>query len=69
LYYASPVAAADKVYFASGDGVLTVVRAGDKLEVLARNDIGEPMFATPSFVDGKIYVRTTSRLYAFESAK
>ena len=36
LYYASPIAAGDRIYFASGDGVVTVIAAGDKLEVLAQ---------------------------------
>ena len=65
LYYASPVAAGSHIYFASSEGVLTVIRAGDKLEVVARNDFGEPIFATPAIVDSKIYVRTASHLHAF----
>jgi outer membrane protein assembly factor BamB len=65
LYYASPVAAAGHIYLASGEGMLTVIRAGDKLEVVARNDLGEPIFATPAIVDSKLYVRTTAHLYAF----
>ena len=69
LYYASPVAAGDHVYFASGDGVITAIRSGDKLEVIARNDLTEPVFATPSIVEGAMYVRTTSRLYAFADGK
>lgn len=64
LYYASPVAAGGHVYFASGEGMLTVIQAGDKLEVLARNDFGEPIFATPAIVDAKVYVRTTAHLFA-----
>jgi outer membrane protein assembly factor BamB len=65
LYYASPVAAGGHVYFASGEGVVTVIRAGDMLEAVAHNDFGEPIFATPAIVDTKIYVRTTMHLYAF----
>jgi hypothetical protein len=66
LYYASPVAAGDHVYFSSGEGVVTVVRAGDKLDVVARNDLGEPIFATPAAVQGRLYIRTAGHLYAFE---
>jgi len=33
--------------------------------VLARNELAEPILATPAIVDGKIYVRTLSNLYAF----
>ena len=65
LYYSSPVAAGDHLYFASGEGVVSVVRAGDKLEVVARNDLSEPIFATPAVVGGRLYVRTTGHLYAF----
>jgi outer membrane protein assembly factor BamB len=69
LYYASPIAAGDSVYFASGDGVVTAIRAGDKLEVVAQNQLNDPVFATPSIVDGRIYVRTSHKLYAFGSTK
>jgi len=64
-YYSSPVAAAGKVYFSSGEGVVTVIQEGDRLEVAARNDLGEPLYATPALVDSKIYIRTTAHLYAF----
>jgi len=64
-YYSSPVAAAGKVYFSSGEGVVTVIHQGDRLEVAARNDLGEPIYATPALVDSKIYIRTTAHLYAF----
>jgi outer membrane protein assembly factor BamB len=65
LYYSSPVAAGDHLYFASGEGVISVVKTGDKLDVVAHNDLGEPIFATPAVVGGRIYVRTTGHLCAF----
>lgn len=65
LYYASPVAAGGHVYFASGEGVVTVIRDGDKLEFVAHNDLGEPIYATPAIVDSKLYVRSSAHLYAF----
>jgi len=64
-YFASPVAAGGRIYFASGDGVVSVIGAGDKLEVLARNDLQEPLFATPAIVENVIYIRTPAHLYAF----
>ena len=64
-YYASPVVANGHLIFASGDGVVTVVDAGDKLKVLARNDLGEPLMASPAVVNGVIYIRTASGLAAF----
>ena len=64
-YYSSPVAAAGKICAASQLGVVVVYRAGETLEVLARNSLDEPIIATPAIVEGKLYVRTKSRLYAF----
>jgi hypothetical protein len=64
-YYSSPVAAGGKICVASQQGVMVVYRAGDTLEVLARNALGEPILATPAIADDTLYVRTASQLYAF----
>ena len=66
LYYASPVASGGKIYFASGEGIVSVISDTTEMEVLARNDLGESIFATPALVDGHVYVRTTQHLYAFQ---
>jgi outer membrane protein assembly factor BamB len=66
LYYTSPVAGDGKVYLASTRGVVIVLKASDKLEVLARNDLGETIGATPAIVDGVLYVRAGKHLYAFK---
>lgn len=63
--YASPVAGDGKLYSASARGVVTVFRAGDVLEVLSRNDLGERIMATPALEGGRVYVRTERSLYAF----
>ena len=64
-YYASPVAADGKVYFASNSGVVAVLKAGGDQELLAANKLDEDIFATPAIADGRIYVRTVSYLYCF----
>ena len=64
-YYSSPVAANGRIYAASNAGVVVVFEGQDALQVLARNDLGEPILATPAVVDGTLYLRTTSHLYAF----
>jgi outer membrane protein assembly factor BamB len=66
-YYASPIAAAGRIYFTSGAGVITVLRDAEKLEVLARNDLEEPIFATPAVIGNTIYVRTATQLLAFRN--
>jgi outer membrane protein assembly factor BamB len=64
-YYASPVAADDKVFMVSEGGKVSVLAPDGSLEVLAVNDLGEPSYATPALADGRIYIRTTSALYCF----
>jgi hypothetical protein len=66
-YFASPIAADGRVYFASSEGVVTVIAAdGDQLKVLSRNEIGEDMIATPAIAGNSIFIRTLRNLYVFE---
>jgi len=66
-YFASPVAAGGRIYAASDRGTVTVFEAGDSLKILAKNELGEAIMATPAIVEGKLYVRTKTKLYAFKS--
>jgi len=64
-YVASPVSADGRVYLTSEPGTVTVIKASDKLEVLAVNDLKERMVATPAIAGNAIYVRTDKTLFAF----
>jgi outer membrane protein assembly factor BamB len=64
-YYSSPVAADNRIYIASAEGVVTVIDAGAKLNVLATNKLAGAILATPALAAGNIYVRTESHLYSF----
>jgi len=64
-FTASPVASDGKIYLASEDGDVFVVKAGPKYELLSKNPVGEVMMATPAISDGIVIVRTISHLYAF----
>ncbi len=64
-YYASPVAADGKIFMASELGKIAVLKPGGTLEVLAVNDLGDLIYATPAIDSGRIYVRTRSALYCF----
>jgi outer membrane protein assembly factor BamB len=63
-YTASPIAAADKLITASVRGVVTVIQIENNLKVLARNNFGEKIFATPTIGDNTLYLRTIRQLYA-----
>jgi outer membrane protein assembly factor BamB len=64
-YYASPVAAEDKVFVANTEGKITVLKASGAWEVLGVNDLGEEVHATPALGGGRVYVRTRSAVYCF----
>ena len=64
-YYSSPVAADNKVYIASEEGVVVVLDAGEQLKILGTNKLDGAILATPALADGYIYVRTENQLYAF----
>ena len=64
-YYAAPVAADGKVYLLSQSGMLSVVAAQKGLKELHTAQFGEPCYATPALEDGRIYLRTATKLYCF----
>ena len=65
-HYASPVIAGDKLYLSSGNGEIAVIDLSlETPKRIATNKIGDGIFATPAVVDGRIYVRTESKLFAF----
>jgi outer membrane protein assembly factor BamB len=68
-YYASPVAADGKVFLASTEGKITVLKAAPQWEVLRVNDLGEDVHATPALSEGRIYIRTHVMLYCFGAAR
>ena len=64
-YSASPVAAEGRIYLANEEGSILVLRPGKDWSVIAANEIGEPIYATPALVDGRIFVRGHTSLFAF----
>jgi outer membrane protein assembly factor BamB len=63
-FSASPVAAGGRLYFASEDGKVYVVRAGRTFELLATNEMDEACMATPAPSGNLLLVRTRTHLYA-----
>jgi outer membrane protein assembly factor BamB len=61
---ASPVFADGHVYTTARKGVVTVLKAGPKFEIVAQNDLGESISASPVISNGRIYIRTFDALYA-----
>jgi outer membrane protein assembly factor BamB len=62
-YHASLLAGDGKVYFTSLEGVVTVIKAGAKFELLAKNDLGEGIVATPAVSNGQLFIRGEKHLF------
>jgi len=63
-FSASPVAADGRLYLASEDGKVFVVRTGRTFELLAANDMNEVCMATPALSGDLLIIRTQNHLYA-----
>jgi hypothetical protein len=63
-YAASPIAADGKLYFTSEQGVVLVIQAGPRYNLLHVNPVGEPCLATPAISRGLLLLRTEHQLIA-----
>ena len=63
-FTASPVAGDGKIYFASEEGDVYVIKTGPKYELLAKNAMGEICMATPAISEGNIFFRTRGHVVA-----
>jgi outer membrane protein assembly factor BamB len=61
-YFASPVAGDGKIYIASENGTILVLRDNPEYEELVTNDVGESIIATPAISQGKLLIRTRTKL-------
>jgi outer membrane protein assembly factor BamB len=62
-YFSSPVAGDGKIYVTGENGFIVVLSQGSKLNVLAKNDMGESCLATPAIADGRLYIRGRQTLF------
>jgi outer membrane protein assembly factor BamB len=66
-YYASLIAVNGHLYLTALNGDVQVVKTGEVPEVVFRGKLGERTAATPAVVGKTLYVRTATKLYAFEA--
>ncbi len=67
-FYSSPIIVGDRIYVLDMGGNMHIMRAAATAEVIATIAMGEETFATPAFMDGRIYIRTPEHLYCIEHA-
>ena len=63
-FRSSLVAYADRILQTSEDGETFVIRAGPKHEIIQKNSVGEPVWASLAFARGTIYIRGDKHLFA-----
>lgn len=64
--YASPVAAADRIYFTGRRGNTVVLEPGDSLQVLAHNKLDDHFHASPALAGKQLFLRGLEYLYCLE---
>lgn len=67
---ASPVGANGKLYLATEDGDVAVLRMGEKFEVIATNTLADQVFiATPVIAAGELFLRGQNQLFCISQKK
>jgi outer membrane protein assembly factor BamB len=62
-FYASPAAAAGRIYLVDRAGTTLVLKQSDKLEVLATNELDDKVDASPVLVGRQLFLRGEGHLY------
>ncbi len=67
-FYSSPIRVADRVYVLDLAGAMHIFKTGPAFELVASNAFDERCFATPAYLDGRVYARTEGHLICIEEA-
>jgi outer membrane protein assembly factor BamB len=65
-FYSSPVLVGGRIYALELMGTMQIFKTGAKFERIGAPAIGEKAYATPAYLDGRIYVRAEKHLYCIE---
>ena len=68
-FYASPLVIDGMVYAVSAAGDVYVFAAEPTFRLLARNELGETVRATPAVADGRLFIRGERQLYCFAKSR
>ncbi|HXD34897.1 MAG TPA: PQQ-binding-like beta-propeller repeat protein [Pyrinomonadaceae bacterium] len=69
-FKASPVGANGKLYLATEDGDVVVLKMSDKFEVIATNTLADQVFiATPVIAGGELFLRGQNNLFCISQSK
>jgi outer membrane protein assembly factor BamB len=68
-FSASPVAAGDHLYCIANNGLVHILKLGDKFERTAKYDLGEGTQCTPAIAGGRMFIRTDKHLLSIGGTK
>ncbi|MHC4758969.1 MAG: PQQ-binding-like beta-propeller repeat protein [Planctomycetota bacterium] len=67
--YASPAAAASRIYFVGRNGVTYVIKASDELEILSINELDDKIDCSPAIVDNEMFLKGKEYFYCIVDSK
>ena len=68
-FFSSPVLVDGKIYGASRDGLVVVIKAGREFEKLAENKLDSGINASPAVANGRLFIRTDTHLMSLKGGK
>ncbi len=66
-FSSSPILVNDRVYILDVAGRMQIFKMDDEFELLGVADLGEPVYATPAFVEDRVYVRSLTHLFCIQA--
>jgi outer membrane protein assembly factor BamB len=67
-FLASPSLVGERLYMLSEKGVMYIAEAGAEYKQVSRCELGEECYASPAFMDARIYIRAKHNLYCIGTA-
>lgn len=68
-FSSSPILVKDRVYIVDISGTMQIFKMGKNFEFIGAASLGESVYATPAFVEGRIYIRGLRHLFCVEERK
>lgn len=69
-FKASPTGAGDKLYLASENGVVSIIKMGEKFEIVNSTTFDDQFFvASPVVAEGDLYLRSRTHLFCISDGK
>jgi len=68
-FQASPSLVGDALYLLNEKGVMSIAKVSPEVSSVTKNNLGEPCLASPAFVEGRIFIRSKTHMWAIGREK